>query len=283
MEIELNTLVRHFTDTAFRVKGVYHYIIEPGKTDLQKSTPFPGFVFPIRGQAQFHFDGTPYMVSSGNVVHGGSGMTLDKRVVGNQKWEYISVLYDVHTQEPGDFRLSDVHFKLAIGQSPRLTGILWRLWRAFNQPGVIPAFQTETLFRCALEEMFVCARNQSNHGAQALFEQIAAYIQENYMDPLTVRGLAEIGGVNENRLFYVFSKYAGMGPGDYLMTYRLNRAKELLITSDAPVGIVAKSVGYVDALYFSRVFKKHFAISPSGLREEFRNNPYDFQDDSIPT
>ena len=102
------------------------------------------------------------------------------------------------------------------------------------------------------------------------------------MDALTVRGLAAQSGVNENRLFYVFSKFAGMGPGDYLIACRLNRAKELLITGDGPVSEVAKSVGYSDALYFSRMFRDRFGVPPSTLREKFRNNPCGFQDASIP-
>lgn len=273
MEIELNKLVAHFAHTSFRVQGVYHYTIEPGTAGWQRSLPFPGFIFPLGGQAQFHFNGTPYLAGMGNVIHGGADMSLDKRVVGNAKWEYISVLYDIRGPEPEDMRLPDTHFELAVGQSPRLTELLWRLWKTFNQPGALPAFQTETLFRCALEEAFVCARNQKTGSSRVLFEQITAYIHQHYMDGLTVRGLAELNGVNENRLFYVFSKYAGMGPGDYLMAYRLNRAKELLITGSAPVGEVAKSVGYPDSLYFSRIFRNRFGIPPSGLREKFRNNP----------
>lgn len=282
MKIELNKLVETFTKTSFCVQGVYHYKVEPGTAGWQKSAPFPGFIFPLGGKAQYHFDGTPYLAGIGKVIHGGASMNLDKHVVGNAKWEYISVLYDILSPEVKGIGLPAVHFELITGQSPRMTELLWRLWRAFNQPGAIPAFQTETLFRCVLEEVFVCAQNQRNDDAHVLFEQVSSYIQDHYMDMLTVQGLSEQNGVNENRLYYVFRKYAGMGPGDYMMAYRLNRAKELLITSDAPVGEVAKSVGYSDALHFSRIFKKRFGISPSGLRDKFRNNSYVFQDGSIP-
>lgn len=282
MEINLNKLVEHFTNSSFRVKGVYHYKVEPGMSGWQKAAPFPGFIFPLEGDAQYHFDGTPYLASMGKVIHGGANMRLDKRVIGNTKWAYISVMYDIHVPESKEKSLSEAHFEITTGESPRMTELLWRLWRAFNQPGAIPAFQTETLFRCVLEEVFVCARNQTNYGAQALFEKVSSYIRDYYMDTLTVRELAEQNGVNENRLFYVFKKYAGMGPSDYLMAYRLNRAKELLITGDAPVGEVARSVGYSDALHFSRTFRKRFDISPSRFREKFRKNPYAFQDRSIP-
>ncbi|HWR23660.1 MAG TPA: AraC family transcriptional regulator [Feifaniaceae bacterium] len=282
MDIEFNTLVAHLARTSFRVQGVYHYTIEPGTAGWQQTAPFPGFIFPLAGQAAFRFDGTPYLAGAGNVIHGGADMSLDKRVVGNKKWEYISVLYNIRGTEPEGICLSDMHFELSVDQNPHLTGILYRLWETFNQPGALPLFKTETLFRRALEEVFVCARGQISDSAQALFEQVSSYIHEHYMDALTVRGLAAQNGVNENRLFYVFSKYAGMGPGDYLMAYRLNRAKELLLTGDAPVSEVAKSAGYSDALYFSRIFRKRFGVPPSTMRERFRNNPYGFQDASIP-
>jgi AraC-like DNA-binding protein len=243
MKIELNNLVALFTYATFHVQGVYHYTIEPGAVGRQKSAPFPGFIFPLSGQGQYYFNGTPYLARGGNVVHGGADMRLDKRVVGGAKWEYISVLYDICGAEQRDIYLPDTHFELVIGQSPRLMELLHRLWRLFNQPGALSKFQTETLFRCALEEVFVCVRNQTNGNAQTLFERVLSYIHEHYMDALTIRGLAEQNEVNENRLYYVFNKYAGMGPGDYLMMYRLNRAKELLITGDAPICKVAESVG----------------------------------------
>ncbi len=280
MEIELNRLVEHFTNSSFRVQGVYHYRIEAGSAGWQKSTPFPGFIFPLSGKAQFHFNGTPYKAAVGNIIHGGADMSLDKKVIGNSQWEFISVLYDINA-EPKGLSLPETHFQLTTGQSLRLKELLLRLWKAYNQPGAISGFQTETLFRCALEEVFVCARDQGKDDVQVLFETALTYLQEHYMEALSVRGLAEQNEVNENRLYYVFNKYTGMGPGDYLMSYRLNRAKELLITGDAPIGDVAKSVGYPDALYFSRIFKKRFDVSPSKMREKFRNNPYVFQDGSI--
>lgn len=282
MEIELNRLVHYFAETSFRVVGVHHYSIKAGASHSQMTAPVPGFVFPVSGRAQFQFNGVPYTAHYGNVIHGGPDMYLEKRVLGGEKWEYISVFYDTDFSASKEFSPRNMHFELVTGQSSRLMDLLWRLWRAYNQPGAISAFRTEMLFRCALEEVFVCANSRQSDGSQGLFDQVSSYIHEHYMDGLTVRGLAEQSGVNENRLFYVFSKYSGMGPGDYLTAYRLNRAKELLVTSDAPVGDVAKSSGYPDPLYFSRIFRKRFGVSPSGLREMFMNNPCAFQDGIIP-
>ncbi|HWP50494.1 MAG TPA: AraC family transcriptional regulator [Clostridia bacterium] len=273
MIIDLNNLIARFAQGAFKVQGVYRYTIEPGTISWQKTAPFPGFIFPLGGQAKLNFNNTPYQADVENVLHGGANMSLEKCVVGNRNWEYISILYDIHESASKELYMPDMHFELAVGKSPRLIDMLYRLWNISNRPGALSTFQTETLFRCVLEETFICSLNHINSNTQTLFEQVSTYIQARYMDALTVRGLAEQSKVNENQLYYAFRKNVEMGPGDYLMVYRLNRAKALLITGDAPIGEVSKSVGYSDALYFSRAFRKQFGVSPSALRRNFRNNP----------
>lgn len=270
MKIELLDLVEHFDNTDFQVEGVYSYSIEPGRSGSIKTAPFPGFIFPLSGQAHFDFDDTSYKAAVGNVIHGGANMSLKKKVIGDKKWNYILVLYSIGKSEPQGFSLRNTHFELKVGQSPRLNELLQNLWRISNQPGAIAKFQTGTIFRCILEDVFICANNQLNSDEKTLFKQVSDYIHKYYMDTLTIRSIAELHGINENRLFYVFSKYAGMGAGDYLMIHRLNRAKELLVTSDAPVVSIAKTVGYNDPYHFSKRFKKQFGDSPSKFREKFR-------------
>lgn len=274
MKIDINKLAEHFAHTSFRVEQVCRFVREPGMLYNDYSSPTPGFVFPLRGKAEFVFNGTPYILEPGNVAHGGARMELNRRVVGNTKWEYLLVLYSVTGTEPEGFSLSEAHFELQVGQSPRLAELLEQLWRVSGLPGGIYTFRTETLFRCVLDEMFINTRNQTNCDAQELFERITTYMHEHYMYSLTVGALAKQYGVNENRLSYVFHKYAGMGPSDYLITYRLNRAKELILNMDSPIHKVAKSVGYTDPYHFSRIFKKQFGISPSDFREKFKNNAW---------
>jgi len=48
----------------------------------------------------------------------------------------------------------------------------------------------------------------------------------------------------------------------------MNRARELLVTTSIPIGTIGEQAGYPDALYFSRIFKRHFGVPPSKFREE---------------
>lgn len=267
MTLGLNDLVKHYALTLLQVRGVYRYSIPAGSHGEQKTAPYPGFVFPLAGSAEYHFDDTPYPIGSGTVIHGPADSTMRKRVVGDRSWEFVSVLYETYN-EPRGIKLAKTHFSLSTGQSPCLHDLLHQIHSTSDRPGMLSVFQVDTLFRRVLEETFLCARKQTRYGAQELFEAVSEYIHAHYMDDLTVSSLAHQNGVNENRLFYVFQKYAGMGPGDYIRAYRLNRARDLLVTSSLPVGTIAAQTGYPDPLYFSRVFKKYFGVSPS----KFRNN-----------
>lgn len=281
-KLDINKLAEHFARTPLLVEGVYRGLIESGIAARDSTEPFPGFIFPFSGSAEVAFNGVPFTVTPNTVVHGGERMTLDIKVNGETRWDYLLVLYRVCGDEPEGISLPSAIFDLSLQQSPRMSELLLRLWRISSQPGGIPTLQTETLFRDVLVEMFTCARNSADGCARTVFEQVTAYIHEHYMDALTVPGLAEQSGVNRNRLAYLFNKYAGMGPGEYLQRYRLNRAKELLITSQLPIRSIALAAGFSDPFYFSRVFKKQFAISPSDFRIQFINNPCRFQQESIP-
>lgn len=272
MKIDINRLAEHFAHTPFQVVDVLHYTFEAGWTGWQETMPYPGFLFQLGGNAELVFNGTAYQLFPGNVVHGGADMRLDMHVAGKAKWEYILVLYRIQGPEPKGICLTETHFELPVAQSLRLTELLQRLCRVSSQPGGIPAFQTETLFREVLNELFVCAHNQSSGSAQALFEQVSAYIHEHYMEALTIPRLAEQNGISRNRLAYVFYKYGGMGPGDYLLQYRLNRARELLLFNNAVLREIAQATGFNDPFYFSKAFKKKFGISPSEFRKKFINN-----------
>lgn len=266
MEIGINHLITQFAEVPFKVQGVYRLSIDPGTSGWEKTAPYPGMIFPLSGQAQYHFNGTPYLAKTGNVILGGADMHLEKEVLGDSKWEYICVLYKLYGPEKSGCLLPKLHTELTVGNSPRLTELLHRLWAAHKQPDALRSFQQEWLFRGILDDLFACALSHEGNEGKGLFDRATAYIHEHFMEPLSIHDLAQQHAVDENRLYYVFQKHAGMGAGQYLAAHRLSRSKEMLEKGSAPIGEIARSVGYSDPLYFSRVFRRHFGISPSSAR-----------------
>jgi len=56
----------------------------------------------------------------------------------------------------------------------------------------------------------------------------------------------------------------------------MKRAEKLLIQSNCSINKIAERVGYSDAYYFSRIFKKYKGCSPSNIKRNFNNNPLGF-------
>jgi YesN/AraC family two-component response regulator len=274
VKIDVNQLAEHFAHIPFQVEGIYRYATNPGVPHADYTDSYPGFVFPLTGKIQFQFNGMPYILSPGKVVHGGAKMKLDKQLFDNTNWEYILVQYRICNSELEESSFSHQHFELSTGQSPRLLELIMRLWHVYNQRGGISMFQTEMLFRDVLNEALICVVNrQISSESHALFERVSNYIHEYYYQGITITSLAEQYNVNRNRLSYVFRKHSGMGPTEYLLKYRMNMAKKMLFTSDVPVQQIAQTVGIADPFYFSKVFKKQFGFSPTEYRQKFINNP----------
>ncbi|MEQ3595550.1 AraC family transcriptional regulator, partial [Bacillus albus] len=101
---------------------------------------------------------------------------LAHKMLGEINWEYILVLYRISNSEREDSGLIHQHFELLTGQSPRLVELLMRLWDVYNQRGGISMFQTEMLFREALNEALLCVVNrENNYESHTLFERISSY------------------------------------------------------------------------------------------------------------
>lgn len=94
------------------------------------------------------------------------------------------------------------------------------------------------------------------------FDSACTIIKSSYHKPeLGIEALCSELNISRTTLHRCFMNNCGISPGAYLMNYRMERAKELLIH-----GITAKatalSCGFTDPLYFSKVFRKTYGISP---------------------
>ena len=76
--------------------------------------------------------------------------------------------------------------------------------------------------------------------------------------------------VSLNHFNRLFRKYLGNSPRHCVIQARMRRAADLLLDSSRSVAEIAMLVGMENEFYFSRLFKKSFALSPSGYRKEFQ-------------
>jgi len=100
--------------------------------------------------------------------------------------------------------------------------------------------------------------------ARKVVEEVKAYIHQHYKDEtLRIDDIARGVYMNYNHLCYLFKKETSMTINDYLTEFRIHKAKELFDQGEQVVQFVANQVGYADANYFGKCFKKYMGITPS--------------------
>ncbi|MCP1426703.1 AraC family transcriptional regulator [Paenibacillus sp. FSL H7-0942] len=106
--------------------------------------------------------------------------------------------------------------------------------------------------------------------ARLRLDELITFIKQNYHQDISLPMLAEQMDVTEQHLNRIFKKEFQMTPLEYLMRYRLLKAKEMLIENNATTAHeIAKAVGFNSASYFGSVFKKYEGISPIELRKQY--------------
>ena len=97
-------------------------------------------------------------------------------------------------------------------------------------------------------------------------EEALKYIEANYSEAVTIQDLANWLGLERTYLYRLFKSMVGMSPQAYLLDVRIRQACTLLTHSDLTITNVARSVGYEDSLYFSRLFRRKKGQTPSQYR-----------------
>ena len=88
-------------------------------------------------------------------------------------------------------------------------------------------------------------------------------IDSNLARPLSLHDVAENLRLDPAYLSRLFKRYLGESMGAYILRSKLTRAKDMLIASGKSVKEAARAVGFRDALYFSRVFRREEGMSPT--------------------
>lgn len=113
-------------------------------------------------------------------------------------------------------------------------------------------------------------RNVSSGGMESMvksrFAQSLSYIHSHYTADIKIGELAAMEHLSVSRFRDVFRIITGMSPAAYIISLRIQRACELLTTTDYTVTQISAICGYPDVLYFIRLFKRKTGVTPGAYR-----------------
>ncbi len=123
--------------------------------------------------------------------------------------------------------------------------------------------------RIEYEQLFytlLCALKHSNSSEKRSAEQIRTYLLEHYTESITLKEISKIFYWSPNKIIALFKEYYGETPYQMLLSFRLKRASEYILSSDAPIQQIALDAGFKDYTAFYKSFSKKFGMSPLKYR-----------------
>lgn len=106
--------------------------------------------------------------------------------------------------------------------------------------------------------------------ANIYVRKAVSFIQNNYCNPIKVTDVADYVCINRSYLYTLFQNSMGMSPQQFLMTFRITKATELLQLTSLPIESIALSCGYHDPLVFTKAFRQMKQMSPTSFRKEMQ-------------
>ena len=100
-------------------------------------------------------------------------------------------------------------------------------------------------------------------------EATMTFLQENRHRAVSLSEMATHAQLSKSHFSRLFKDQTGHSPVDYFIYLKMQHACSMLVLTRLTVGEIGQAVGYADAYYFSRLFKKVIGVSP----REYRNTP----------
>lgn len=103
---------------------------------------------------------------------------------------------------------------------------------------------------------------------KTVIEKVKMYMEENYMENLTIKELSDIACVSVNYFSHMFKRETGKNYKAYLTEIRMQKAQDLLMETDFMVYEISEMVGYNNTRTFVDAFKQTYAMSPMEFRKK---------------
>lgn len=123
-------------------------------------------------------------------------------------------------------------------------------------------------FLLACMKHFLWGNEEEMDTTPQSYKQTIRYIEENYHNPLTLEDLAEEVMLSRYAFIRMFKQYSDKTPIQYVNHVRIQRACKLLVLTNKPIKEIAGLVGYANANYFNKAFRKAMGMSVGSFRKQ---------------
>ena len=213
-------------------------------------------VIRLSGDVIYNYEGETIRSQAGDLVFIPKGASYSVTKLGKH-FEFAIVYFDAEVEED---RMKIVHLP-GTAEALGVFESLSRAVRIIDEEGRL--LSVSHLYRLLAIAASVSTKEE-NGAKLRLISPALDYLRDHLYSPsLEIGSLHTLAGISAVYFRRLFSTYMGMQPSKYVAERRLSLARELIEEGGFVfVRDVAEAVGYTDPLYFSRIYKARFGISP---------------------
>lgn len=244
---------------------LFHYHA-PSFTERQN---YPSFLiaFTYSGSGILNYQGKTYPITKGD------GFFIDCR--DPHRYQTESTVWDVgilHIQGP---LCKDLHTQFLKSGSAvfhesledKFQQYLEKLLRIYSSGQLYRDWQASACIDSLLTHLLLDShQNAEKTEIPQNIRFLITYMENNYTSHMSLDYLADFACINKYYLSREFKKYTGFSPNDYLISLRINAAKNLLVNTTLPATKIAHEVGIHDINNFTTLFKKKVGMTPIQYR-----------------
>lgn len=231
----------------------------------------------IGGSGQFRIENKIYLVNTNYLVIVNPHVEHTELSLNTTPLEYI--VLGVEGLELSIANDSDNQFCIVNFQNIKQT-ILFYLQNMLREANAKTPGH-EIICQNLMEILVVHLTRQTNYSttltplkskASRLGAAVHRYIDSHYKENVNLDMLAEINHVNKYYMVHAFTKEYGISPINYMISCRIEEAKQLLKTTDYSLSMISGMLGFSSPSYFSQAFRKTEKKSPTEYRKISRQD-----------
>lgn len=235
-----------------------HNISQPIFPLHNEQLKFHNLVFLKKGSMHYQIDGTKILLMPGDMLYVPKG---SRRIREEIKGEHDHYVFNFDSDRP---------IPLPTVMHDVINGDIFALLAAYDaiNKGAPQDHRAknELLLKCLLMVLRERTVSQNHH---PLTRTILTYLHNHFTEKITLQQIGQRTCFSPVYCDAVFKNDMGVSIIEYVLSLRMENAKQLLTEGELSIHKIAESVGFQDHNYFSRVFKKRVGISPSDYRQRF--------------
>ncbi|MDF2721904.1 MAG: hypothetical protein K0Q59_1579 [Paenibacillus sp.] len=267
-----------WSSASIRLLDIRYMTLQGIESPPDYRLPASAFLYAVSGQASVHWGTAVYKVKRHQLLHGGKGTKLALTAEGDL-FAYYLIFYKASLNAPLSLGLQrmyaeskpfDAVYSCSLSQTSLLQVYLTDMIRHWRQSQPMDKLRVKATFHQFIYELVRMLEERARSGSEPDLVQLTIrYLQEHYQEPIAMDELAVMFNCSITHLSRLFKRDTGMSLIHYLIRIRIKHAEQWLLGSSMGLKDIAAKIGYPDAFYFSRMFKKHTGYSPLQYRKRF--------------